>query len=189
MKLYFIRHGQTDWNNEGKIQGSRDTELNEIGLNQAVELSNKVLDSNLKFSRIYSSKQKRALKTAEILGSYTNVECIPTDGLEEVNLGVWEGLSWKEVRDTYPKEYEEWYHNRRYSGAHKGESYQDMIDRVLKALRGIIADNKDNVVIVTHSAVIKCLLCYITNTPFENMQVFKTENAGITEIDSSDLMS
>ena len=67
MKLYFIRHGQTDWNVQGKIQGSKDTELNDIGINQAGELSSKFLDANIKLSKIYSSKQKRALKTAEMV--------------------------------------------------------------------------------------------------------------------------
>ena len=188
MKLYFIRHGQTDWNNEGKIQGSQDTELNDIGINQAIELSKKVLESNIEFSKIYSSKQKRALKTAEILSHYTNVNYIHIDGLEEINLGDWEGLSWKAVRDTYPKEYDEWYSNRRYSKSHNGESYQDMLDRVLEALHRIIAINNDDLVIVTHSAVIMCLQCFLTDTPFDNMRIFKTDNVSITEIDSSKLV-
>ena len=188
MKLYFIRHGQTDWNNEGKIQGSHDTELNDIGINQAIELSMKVLESNMEFTKIYSSKQKRALKTAEILSSYTNVDYISLDGLEEINLGDWEALSWKAVRDTYPKEYDEWYRNRRYSKSHNGESYQDMLDRVLEALHRIMAINNDDLVIVTHSAVIMCLQCFITDTPFDNMKIFKTDNVSITEIDSSKLV-
>ncbi|NLO09527.1 MAG: histidine phosphatase family protein [Clostridiales bacterium] len=188
MRLYFIRHGQTDWNNEGKIQGSYDIELNDIGVNQAVELSKRVLDSNIKFSKIYSSKQKRALKTAEILRSNTNVDYIPLDGLEEMNLGDWEGLSWKEAIDKYPKEYDEWYHNRRYSKSHNGESYQEMLERVLEALHKIISINNDDVVIVTHSAVIMSLQCYITDTPFDKMRIFQTDNVSITEIDSADLM-
>ena len=187
MKLYFIRHGQTDWNNEGKIQGSHDTELNDIGINQAIELSKKVLESNIEFSRIYSSKQKRALKTAEILSSYTNVGCFPLEGLEEINLGDWEGLSWKEARDKYPKEYDEWYDNRRYSKSNNGESYHDMLERVLEALNRIVAINNEDVVIVTHSAVIMCLQCYITDTPFDKMRIFKTDNVSITGIDSSEL--
>jgi probable phosphoglycerate mutase len=112
------------------------------------------------------------------------VECIPIDGLEEINLGSWEGLTWKEVREKYPTEYEEWYQKRRYTKAPNGESYQDMIDRVLEAIHKIIASNKDNVAIVTHGAVIMCLQCYITNTPFDEMGKFKADNANITEIDS-----
>lgn len=184
MKLFFIRHGQTDWNLEGKIQGSTDIELNATGIIQAEELSRKVLDCNYKFSRIYSSQQKRAVKTAEILSKSANVEYMTIKGLQEINLGGWEGLSWPEVKGKFPKEYEEWYNKRRYTRPPKGESYQDMLERVLLIVHKIINENQDDVAIVTHSAVIMCLQCYITNTPFDEMMKFKTNNTTIVELDS-----
>lgn len=185
MILYFIRHGQTDWNVIGKIQGSYESELNDTGIIQAEEMSKKVLESNIKFSKIYSSKQKRAMKTAEVLSNATNVEVIPVEGLEEINFGDWEGFSWKEVREKFPTEYELWYLNRRYTKSPNGESYQDILDRVIDALHKIISKSSEDAVIVTHSAVIMCLQCYITNTPFHEMGKFITDNANITEIDSS----
>lgn len=188
MKLFLIRHGQTDWNIKGKIQGSHDIELNLTGIKQAEELSNKILEDKYKFSKIYSSPQKRAIKTAEILDKVTNVEYIPIEGLQEINLGEWEGLSWAEVKEKYPIEYDEWYINRRYTKPPKGESYQDMLQRVLTSIYKIINGNCDDVVIVTHSAVIMCIQCYLTNTPFNEMTKFKTDNTSITEIDSDLLM-
>lgn len=186
MILYFIRHGQTDWNVQGKIQGSYDSELNENGIMQAEALGEHIRNSNINFSKIYSSKQKRAYKTAEILGKVTNIECLPYDGLEEIDMGAWEGLSWKEVKETYPREYGEWYINRRYTKIPNGESYNDMLERVLDALHEIIEVSKDgNVAIVTHSAVVMCLQCYITGTDFREMKKFKPGNAGVVEIDSS----
>lgn len=185
MKLYFIRHGETNWNVEGKIQGSYDSTLNNKGILQAQELSHKVIESNINFSKIYSSKQKRAYQTATILGDAISVECIPFEGIEEINFGEWEGLSWIEVKEKYPKEYDEWKRNRRYTKSPKGESYQDLLDRVLFAVHKIIATNHENVAIVTHSAVIMCLRCYITNTPFHELLKFKMDNADIIEIDSS----
>jgi muramoyltetrapeptide carboxypeptidase LdcA involved in peptidoglycan recycling len=92
MKLFLIRHGQTDWNIKGKIQGSCDIKLNVTGIKQAEELSNKILENKYKFSKIYSSPQRRAVKTAEILSKAANVEYISIEGLEEINLGEWEGL-------------------------------------------------------------------------------------------------
>ncbi len=187
MKLYFIRHGQTDWNLKGMIQGSIDTELNETGIKQAEELCSKIISSGIRFSKIYTSRQKRALKTAQIISNAVSVEYIPIDGLEEVNLGDWEGLSWKQVEERYPADYEDWYNNRRYTKVHNGESYQDMLERVLKALNIIIENNNEDVAIVTHNAVIMCLQCYVTDTPFEKMGRFKAGNANITIIDSSSL--
>jgi len=185
MKLIFVRHGQTDWNVQGKIQGSYDSELNSTGINQAMKLSEKLLSLNYKFSKIYSSPQKRALKTAEILSKSSNVDYVLMKDLQEMNIGKWEGLSWKEVEEKYPTEYKKWYLNRRYTKTPDGESYENMLERVLKSIDKIINENTHDVVIVSHSAVIMCLQCYVTNTPFNEMLKFKTKNANITEIDSS----
>lgn len=184
MKLFLIRHGQTDWNLKGKIQGSYDTELNETGIAQAEELSSKVIEQNYKFFKIYSSCQKRALKTAQVLSYHTNVSYEIIKGIEEINLGEWEGLSWAEVKKKFPAEYEEWYNNRRYTKPPKGESYEDMLKRVLEAIHNIIKKGSEDVAVVTHSAVIMCLQCYITNTPFSEMTKFKVDNSAITEFDS-----
>ena len=188
MKLLLIRHGETEWNIKGKIQGSCDTELNDTGIRQAEELSSKMLENKYNFSKIYSSKQKRASKTAEILSKATNIEYAVIEGLEEMNLGVWEGLSWAEVKEKYPAEYEEWYINRRYTKTPKGESYEDMLKRVFAAIKNIIKENREDVVIVTHSAVIMSIRCFLTNTPFDEMTKFKTENTSITEVDSDLLL-
>ena len=185
MKLYFVRHGQTDWNTEGKIQGSVDTELNSTGIMQAEEMSRKVLEDHIPISRIYTSRQKRALKTALILSETMKVDCEIADGLEEMNLGAWEGLTWDEVKAKFPAEYEAWYHNRRHARPPKAESYQDMLNRVLAALHKIVQENDRDVAIVTHSAVIMCLQCLINDTPFQKMGRFKAENTSIAEIDST----
>jgi probable phosphoglycerate mutase len=184
MKLYFIRHGQTDWNKARKIQGSCDIELNTDGRKQADVLCRKLKEENTPITRIYTSNQKRAHQTAAILSKATNLELITINGLQEVYLGLWEGLSWSEVRVQYPTEYEAWYHNRRYDKSHCGESYQEVVDRAMKAIHTIIKENSNDIAIVTHNAVIMCLQCYLTNTPFEEMKSFKSTNTAITMIDS-----
>ena len=184
MKLYFIRHGETDWNLLGKIQGSHDIPLNETGLRQAEELSRRLIEQGYRFTKIYTSQQQRAFKTAEILSQYVNMEVTPVKGLEEVNLGDWEGLSWSEVKLKFPEEYNAWYHNRRYARAPRGESYQDLLDRLLPAIHTILQTNSDHVAIVTHGAVVMSLQCYLTDTPFQEMKKFAPENTAVVEIDS-----
>ncbi len=188
MKLYFIRHGQTDWNVKGKIQGSCDIELNSAGIEQAEELSRKILDEKLLFLKIYSSPQKRAIQTAEILSNATKVDYTIVEGLEEINLGDWEGLSWAEVKERYPTEYKEWYLNRRDTKPPRGETYQELLQRVLASLHRITLENLDPVLIVTHNAVIKSLQCFLTNSPFHEMKNFNTENCSMIEIDSDILL-
>jgi probable phosphoglycerate mutase len=184
MKLFLIRHGQTDWNIRGKIQGSCDIELNDAGIKQAEELGEYLSNKEFKFTKIFTSPLKRAMKTAEILSKRTNTLYEAINGLEEINLGEWEGLTWAEVQEKYPTEYKEWYQNRRYTRPPQGESYQDMLQRVLSSVHKIKTENMDEVVIVTHSAVIMCLQCHLYNTPLEEMSKFKTDNTSITVVDS-----
>jgi len=184
MQIYLIRHGQTDWNIRGKLQGSMDIELNQTGITQAKLLSNTLLNSDYNFSAIYSSPQKRAIQTAQILSELTKVKYVSIEGLQEINFGEWEGLTWNEIEERYPAQYKKWSVNQRYSKPPKGESYQELLNRVLPAIHKVIKRNRENVVIVTHRAVIMCLQCYLTNTPFDQMMKFNMDNSSILKLDS-----
>ena len=70
MKIYFARHGQTDWNIQRKVQGTTDIPLNENGIRQAQELCKNLEDRKLSFEKIYTSYQIRAVKTAQIVSDY-----------------------------------------------------------------------------------------------------------------------
>ncbi|WOO37539.1 histidine phosphatase family protein [Anaerocolumna sp. AGMB13020] len=189
MTLYLIRHGQTDWNVAGRIQGSHDSELNENGRKQAKKLGETILESQIQLSTIYTSPQKRAYKTAELIGSVTDKPVIPIKGLEEISHGLWEGLTWEEVKLKYPQEYGQWFENRRYAKAPGGESYDEMLKRVLSALHSITTTHKESAAVVTHGGVIMCLQCYLTDTPFDEMRKFKAKNTCILEIDSRQLFT
>ncbi len=184
MRLHFIRHGQTDWNQARRIQGSSDIELNETGIAQARDLGEKLLKEQAPIVRIYSSKQKRAYQTASIISQIIGCPLLVADGLEEVCLGHWEGLTWLEVKASYPAEYEFWYQNRSDAKSHQGESYRELVERALSAIHRIIAENTQDVAIVTHNAVIMCLQCYLADVPFQQMGEFKAGNTSITTLDS-----
>lgn len=182
MKLYLVRHGETDWNIQNKIQGKSDTVLNETGKKQAEALAG-LLKENYTIDAVYTSPQKRALETAQVIGREMGIEPIIKQGLEEMSLGKWEGYSWRQVRELFPEEYSIWHKNRRYQLPPEGESYQQLLDRLLEALNGIIAENTGNVLIVTHSAVIMTLMSYIYDTPFEDMaRNYKIGNTEIVEL-------
>ena len=187
MKFYFIRHGQTDWNVEQRIQGSTDIPLNEKGIEQGKLLAEKLKERNISIKKIYSSDQKRAVKTAQLMNENLGVDIVYSSKLREVKLGKWEGLTWNEVREKYKEEYDVWYQNRRYTRPPEGESYQDVLDRVIEMLHEIEQkeEKESSVAIVTHGAVIMSIQCYIHNTPFEQMTNFKTKNTEIVEIDSA----
>ena len=189
MKLIFIRHGETDWNLEKRIQGSSDIELNKNGLEQAKRLGVALQNKHIQIKKIYTSKQKRAEKTAEIVSQYLGKEYEILEGLQEMNLGLWEGNTWTEVQEKYPQEHSRWILNRRYTRLQGGESYQDVLDRLLPVLKKIIEINNADVLIVTHSALIMSLLSYLRDTSFNQMvENYKVENTQMVEIDSKELV-
>ena len=106
MRFLFTRHGQTDWNLEGKLQGAQDISLNENGRKQAEILAEKLHGSNTEICKIYTSMKKRAYETGCIIGEELNLFCEPIDGIEEMNFGDWEGFTWKEIEEKFPENYE-----------------------------------------------------------------------------------
>lgn len=186
MKLYLTRHGETEWNVHSRIQGQTDTALNETGIRQAGELAERLKKERLAIGRIYTSRQLRAYETAQIVAEMLGLNVIVKDGLEEINLGKWEGYTWKQVRELFHEEYEDWHENRRYQVPPGGESYQQLLERLIPVLHSIIKEEQEDVLVVTHSAVIMTLLSYIYEKPFEDMvKNFKTKNTEIVMIEES----
>lgn len=183
MRIYLVRHGETDWNLENKIQGQTDTHLNENGRKQARELAEKISLELCGIGSIYTSKKVRALETARIIGEKLSITPVVQQGLEEICLGKWEGYTWKQVREVFSEEYQNWHQNRRYQIPPEGESYQQLLNRLLPALDDIVKKEKRDILVVTHSAVIMTLMSYIYDTPFEDMaKNYKTGNAVIVEL-------
>lgn len=183
MKLILARHGETDWNVAKKIQGVTDTDLNENGLRQARELAAAVLAGDLGITAIYSSHLKRAAQTAVYVAEALNLPYHTMEALQELNFGKWEGNSWPEVKERYPEEYGVWYTNRRYTPAPEGESYQQMLERVIPALQEIVRREKGNALVVIHSAEIVALQAALHNTSFQTMaKDYPIGNAQMVEL-------
>lgn len=186
MKLYLVRHGETDWNTLSRIQGNTDTVLNEKGRQQAAELADK-LKEGYQIRRIYTSDRRRARDTAGIIGERLGITPKVENGLEEINFGRWEGCTWQQVKEKFPEEYQIWHRNRRYHVPPSGESYQQLLERLLPTIDDIINENEqeeEDLLVVTHSAVIMTLMSYLYDTPFEDMaKNYRTGNTGIVELD------
>lgn len=187
--LYLARHGETDWNVRGCIQGRTDTKLNETGREQAVELAQEIMRRDIKPVAIYCGDLKRAIETGMIVGEAFGLKPEVVPGLEEMDFGRWEGLSWSGVPVLYPEEYREWKENRRYTRTPQGESYQDVLDRILPALRMLSERHKDSTaLIINHSANIRTILSYLNDTPFEQMaKLYHPRNAQLITFDETKL--
>ncbi|MBE7722824.1 MAG: histidine phosphatase family protein [Lacrimispora celerecrescens] len=186
MKIYLIRHGQTDWNIQGRIQGSHDIPLNEAGQRQAEQVA-KGMDSR-RVSRVFSSTLTRAVETAEKIGSRQKAEICSMPQLIEVEFGKWEGMTWEEIMEAYPKEYRLWALNPDEVAPPGGETQDQVISRCAHAIKEIlrITGGREDVAIVSHGATIAYLISYMMrNDP--DIESIIVENASITTVNYSPL--
>ncbi len=189
MRIFLIRHGETDWNVLKRIQGSTDKALNQQGVLQAQTLAQGLVSQKYRIEKVYTSRLKRAKVTAEIVSDELQLACEVKSGLEEMNLGSWEGKTWKEVRAYNQEDYQAWRDNVRYARPPMGESYQEVLDRFVPALQEIASSHDGDVLVVTHSANIMTLLSYMNQTKFEDMnRNFPVRNAEMVEIEGEEIM-
>lgn len=158
MKFYIVRHGQTNWNVEGKIQGKTDIELNENGIEQAKNLKEIIKDYNIDL--IISSPLKRARKTAEIINEAVKCNIIFDDSLEERGYGLFEGMVRKEINDELVNSdiLHNYYINKEYKEI---ETIQCLCSRVWNLLDSLKQNYKEsNILLVTHGGVIRAINGY-----------------------------
>ena len=166
MKLYLIRHGQTDWNVAGKIQGCHDIPLNATGKRQAEYLAEGM--SRRPVTHIFSSPQKRALETAQAIAGRQGVGVTALSGLREVEFGGWEGLTWKEIEAKDPERYAKWVETPAKVTPPGGESRAQIMERVGAAVEEILAAAKGDVAVVSHGAALVYAIAYMLRNEVEH---------------------
>ena len=157
--IYFIRHGETDYNKAFRFQGHLDIPLNATGLMQA----NKALENSkiLHFDKIYCSPLTRAKQTAEIINSFHNLPIIEDDRLKEIYMGSLQGRCFK---DLTKQEQDFAFTKPEYFG---GESHDELCLRVIEFFKEIENTNED-ILIVSHGGIYRALQKYLNN--LENLQ-------------------
>lgn len=156
-KLYLVRHGQSDGNAEGRFGGHGPTPLSDLGRHQA-EITGKVLAKE-GITAIYSSDLLRAVQTAEPLSKLVNVPIIPTAAFRERNVGVLEGLTFDESKQTFPRDYYALVNRSVHHVITNGESYRHLLRRSTGELWEILRNHVgERIVIFSHTGAI----CFMT---------------------------
>jgi broad specificity phosphatase PhoE len=159
--ILLARHGETDWNREGRFQGHADPPLNRTGRAQAVDLSVALMAEQL--AAVYSSPLRRALETAEVLAASHGLEPVPVDDLREVDVGSWSGLTRPEVEERFPAQFARWLDYGQ--GWEDGETYEEMGRRAVDALlRLAAAHDGERVLAVTHGGPIRAAFAFADGT-------------------------
>ena len=168
--LYIVRHGQTVWNSENRMQGRMDSPLSQVG--QAQAETNGVLLAGEGVTHLISSPLGRTRQTAALVNKHTEVPLEFDDALMERDVGEWGGLTVDEIAPRYP---ESWQaraddpYNFRPPG---GENVPDMIDRVAPFLAEVVRHPSQRVGLVTHGALTRAILAWLLDlAPLETLQM------------------
>lgn len=171
MRLYIIRHGQTEWNKEKKLQGRSDIPLNELGRRLAEETAKGM--SEIPFAAAFTSPLQRAKETAEIIIGKRNVPVIEDDRIIEMSFGEYEGCSYSEKHFEVPDQtFMNFFRKpEEYKTPPNGESFEDVKIRAASFLKELSENEsyQDSIVLIsTHGAALCGLLSVIKNAPIEN---------------------
>jgi probable phosphoglycerate mutase len=168
IKLHLVRHGQTDWNAAGRLQGSKNSDLTQEGKEQASQLANKL--QQYSFQSLISSSSKRAVQTAEILAKKLKLDIEQNDDLREINLGPWEGRFKVEIEKEYPDEFHKFWYQPDQFNLPGAEKFKALQQRGITAISKIIEQNKGKeLLIVSHGAMIKSILCHFEGRALEHL--------------------
>lgn len=159
MKLYFVRHGETDMNARNMFYGWYDADINEKGVSQAEELREAFREIHI--DKIYSSDLTRALHTAQIIADGRPVEIVPD--LREMAYGIWENRTWESMTESDRELLKKWRYDWTNLEIPEGETFMGFYDRVTSGLDKIIKENKGkHVLIVSHNGALSAMHCHLT---------------------------
>src|SRR2546422_2387195 len=181
-RLLLVRHGQSTWNREHRIQGQLDPPLSTDGRRQAERLGRRL--ASCSFVAAYSSYLKRAMETARLIGEATDMSPVPTAGLREVYLGRWEGLNIAEIEQRFPEAWMLWTKEPRWDVVPGGEGEKAFETRVNAELDSILARHEHgDVLIVTHGGGIPGAFHRGIRRGDHGPLPFRIDNASISTID------
>ena len=160
MELHIFRHGETNWNAEGRAQSHMGSTLTKLGEKQASVLAQKV--KGYAYEKIYSSSSLRARQTSEIIWPNRHEEIIYLDDLKEIYLGPWEGQLYSDIAKIDPVSHNHFFKEPHLFLLEGAENFNDLTKRAIKIVDKIYSENKGRLVaLVGHGAFIKALLTKI----------------------------
>jgi phosphoserine phosphatase len=178
LEIVLVRHGATDWNLQGRCQGSSDRALCEAGERQAREIAASL--SGEKLTAIYSSGLIRARHTAQLIGQPHSLPVLIENDIRELDHGALEGLTFEEIKEQYPEFIQGWRTEPAELQVPGGERLIDVQQRAWVGLNRIAARHSENdvVVVVSHNFPILGIICHITGTPMNSYRKFRLEPCG-----------
>lgn len=183
MRIFLVRHGETEWNRIHRFQGRSDTQLNETGKEQADALATALKDESL--TAIYTSPLSRAIETAERIKAYhPSIPFFVEDDFVEMELGDFDGMEAKDWMRQYPDFRKAWAEHPATVRMPGGENLEEVQSRAIDALEHIARDYPFNttLLICSHNFVILSMLCHALKISLDRFRELRQETAAFSVI-------
>ena len=166
--IFLIRHGETEWNKQNRLQGNKDSPLTPCGMKQAREVKKSL--EQISINHAYVSPLKRARDTLKIILEDRELEATIKDNLREISLGPWEGKTRQETALSHPNEYAVFWERPDLFDLPGADTFQELQNRMVDELESIFANNKNkNILVVSHWVAIKVALAHYSSTPISHL--------------------
>jgi len=184
--IFLVRHGQTTWNLEKRWQGSKNSDLTQLGINQINH--SKISLEKYSINHAFVSPAKRALDSMNILLSHRKIEPVVLDDLREITLGAWEGKTQDEVAKLNPTQYFNYWNKPDLFFLPNAESYEELQTRVINVLDHLFKTYEgSNILVVSHGVSIKVALAYYSNVSIKKLaQINDPQNAEVVRLQKID---
>lgn len=180
IKLYLLRHGETVWNVQKKFQGQLNSPLTENGIEKLKDTAKELMD--IDFQGVYTSQMRRTIESAKIILE-KNIKYLKEPArinnmkeLNEIYFGIWQGMTYEEIEEEYPKEYGNYFNNPSKYEAWSigGEDLDEGLGRFLNGIERIASfeerqDGSGEILVVTHGTVLELFMNHINHRKIDDL--------------------
>ena len=185
VKLILVRHALTVDNQKSRLSGHIDSSISEEGKEQIDKITNYLKDFDI--DKIYTTTSSRTKDTVKKLSELKSIEIIEKESLIEISFGDFEGLTFDEIKDKYPKEFQDMIEKGYEYKYPNGESLIDSYNRVCIELDNIISNNDDRTILIcSHGGTIRNIITYLISNSYKYHWNFKIDNGSVTILEVQD---
>ena len=185
VKLILVRHALTVDNQKSRLSGHIDSSISEEGKEQIDKITNYLKDFDI--DKIYTTTSSRTKDTVKKLSELKSIEIIEKESLKERSFGEFEGLTFDEIKDKYPKEFQDMIEKGYEYKYPNGESLIDSYNRVCIELDNIISNNDDRTILIcSHGGTIRNIITYLISNSYKYHWNFKIDNGSVTILEVQD---
>lgn len=185
VKLILVRHALTVDNQKSRLSGHIDSSISEEGKEQIDKITNYLKDFDI--DKIYTTTSSRTKDTVKKLSELKSIEIIEKESLKEISFGDFEGLTFDEIKDKYPKEFQDMIEKGYEYKYPNGESLIDSYNRVCIELDNIISNSDDRTILIcSHGGTIRNIITYLISNSYKYHWNFKIDNGSVTILEVQD---